>query len=74
MLFARFYTDFLLLLRDWVALATREVASWPTTSDLGLTDGTRRMLQDLLQLGDQLAHKSAQTSIGRAASEGSSPQ
>ena len=63
-LFARFYTDFLLLLRDWVALATREVASWPTTSDLGLTDGTRRMLQDLLQLGDQLAHKSAQTSSG----------
>ena len=73
-LFARFYTDFLLLLRDWVALARREAASWPTTSDLGLTDGTRRMLQDLLQLGDQLAHKSAQTSIGRAASEGSSPQ
>ena len=69
-LFARFYTDFLLLLRDWVALARREAASWPTTSDLGLTDGTRRMLQDLLQLGDQLAHKSAQTSIGRGRQRG----
>ncbi|HET7518073.1 MAG TPA: PadR family transcriptional regulator [Actinomycetes bacterium] len=57
MLFARFYTDFLLLLRDWVALATREVASWPTTSDLGLTDGTRRMLEDLLRLGDQLTEE-----------------
>lgn len=73
-LFARFYTDFLLLVRDWVALARREAASWPTTRDLGLTDGTRQLLQDLLQLGDQLTHKSAQTSTGRAASEGSSPQ
>jgi DNA-binding PadR family transcriptional regulator len=73
-LFARFYTDFLLLVRDWLALARREAASWPTTSDLGLTDGTRQLLQDLLQLGDQLTHKSAQTSTGRAASEGSSPQ
>ena len=73
MLFARFYTDFLLLLRDWLALARRAGAS---TSDhqASTHDGTRRMLQDLLQLGDQLAHKSAQTSIGRAASEGSSPQ
>jgi PadR family transcriptional regulator, regulatory protein AphA len=73
-LFSRFYADFLLLLRDWAALARQEVATWPTTSDLGLTDGTRQMLQDLLQLGDQLTHKSAQTSTGRAASEGSSPQ
>jgi PadR family transcriptional regulator AphA len=54
MLFARFYADFLVLVRDWVALARSEVASWPTTSDLGLTDGTRQMLQDLLQLGEQL--------------------
>ncbi len=54
MLFARFYADFLLLLRDWIALARREVASWPTTSDLGLTDGTRRILEELLRQGDQL--------------------
>jgi PadR family transcriptional regulator AphA len=54
MLFVRFYADFLVLVRDWVALARSEVASWPTTSDLGLTDGTRQMLQDLLQLGEQL--------------------
>ena len=53
-LFARFSTDFLLLLRDWLALARREAASWPATRDLGLTDGTRQMLQDLLQLADQL--------------------
>src|SRR4029450_1597101 len=57
MLFARFYTDFLLLLRDWVAPARREVASWPTTSDLGLTEGTRRILEDLLRLSDQLTQE-----------------
>jgi PadR family transcriptional regulator AphA len=66
-LFSRFYTDFLLLLRDWIALARREVASWPTTRDLGLTDGTRQMLQDLLQLADQLTQDPAQTSTGQAA-------
>lgn len=71
MLFARFSTDFLLLLRDWVALARREVASWPTTRDLGLTDGTRQMLQDLLRLGDQLTQDPAQTSTGQGAPEGS---
>jgi hypothetical protein len=41
-------------LRDWPALARREVASWPTTSNLGLTDGARQILEDLLRLGDQL--------------------
>jgi DNA-binding PadR family transcriptional regulator len=71
LLFARFYTDFLLLVRDWVALARREVASWPTTRDLGLTDGTRQMLQDLLRLGDQLTQDPAQTSTGQGAPEGS---
>jgi PadR family transcriptional regulator, regulatory protein AphA len=71
MLFARFYTDFLLLLRDWITLARREVASWPTTRDLGLTDGTRQMLEDLLRLGDQLTQDPAQTSTGQAAPEGS---
>jgi PadR family transcriptional regulator, regulatory protein AphA len=62
MLFARFYVDFLLLVRDWVELATREVASWPTTRDLGLTDGTRQMLEDLLRLGDQLTEERQRTS------------
>jgi PadR family transcriptional regulator, regulatory protein AphA len=60
-LFARFSTDFLVLVRDWVALARREVASWPTTRDLGLTDGTRQLLEDLLQLADQPPHPPAPT-------------
>jgi PadR family transcriptional regulator, regulatory protein AphA len=69
-LFARFYTDFLLLVRDWVALASREVAGWPTTSDLGLTDGTRQMLQDLLRLGDQLTEERQRPSTGPAGTQG----
>src|SRR6266508_3989782 len=71
MLFTRFYADFLLLVRDWVALARREVASWPTTSDLGLTDGTRRILEDLLRQGDQLTAAPGRASTERAATEGS---
>jgi PadR family transcriptional regulator, regulatory protein AphA len=69
-LFARFSTDFLLLLRDWVALARREAASWPTTRDLGLTDGTRQMLQDLLRLADQLTPDPEQASTGQAVTQG----
>ena len=54
MLFSRFYFDYLALLHDWVALARREVASWPTTRNLGLTDGTRQILNELLRQGEQL--------------------
>jgi DNA-binding PadR family transcriptional regulator len=54
MLFSRFYVDFLVLVRDWVAQTRREVESWPTTHNLGLTDGTRQILDDLLRLGEQL--------------------
>ena len=57
-------------MRDWVALARREVASWPTTRDLGLTDGTRQMLQDLLQLGDQLTQEPEQAATARAVTQG----
>jgi PadR family transcriptional regulator, regulatory protein AphA len=67
LLFARFSTDFLLLVRDWAALAQREVATWPTTHDLGLTDGTRQILDDLLQLGDQLTEEPEQASTRRTA-------
>jgi PadR family transcriptional regulator, regulatory protein AphA len=78
MLFARFTTDFLLLLRDWVALARREVASWPATSDLGLTDGTRQMLEDLVRLADQLTQGPGQAATqgppnGRAGADSKAP-
>lgn len=64
LLFARFSTDFLVLVRDWVALARHEVASWPTTHDLGLTDGTRHILHDLLHLHDQLTQGEAHRPAG----------
>jgi PadR family transcriptional regulator, regulatory protein AphA len=70
LLFSRFYTDFLLLVRDWAALARREVASWPTTRDLGLTDGTRQILEDLLQLADQLTAEPEQAAAGQAVTPG----
>jgi PadR family transcriptional regulator, regulatory protein AphA len=70
LLLVRFYADFLLLLRDWAALARREVASWPTTSDLGLTDGTRQILEDLLRLSDQLTQEPEQATTGRTATQG----
>jgi PadR family transcriptional regulator, regulatory protein AphA len=69
-LFARFSTDFLVLVRDWVAQVRREAASWPTTRDLGLTDGTRQMLEDLLRLADQLTQEPEQAATGQAVTQG----
>jgi PadR family transcriptional regulator, regulatory protein AphA len=69
-LYARFSTDFLLLLRDWVALARREAAGWPTTRDLGLTDGTRQMLEDLLELADRLIQEPAPAATRRSKADG----
>jgi PadR family transcriptional regulator AphA len=67
MLFSRFYFDYLALLHDWVALARREVASWPTTSNLGLTDGTRQILNDLLAQGEKLTGDPEHLPTGRRA-------
>jgi DNA-binding PadR family transcriptional regulator len=55
MLFSRFYVDYLFLLQHWTAMAGREVASWPTTKNLGLTEGTRQIFEDLLREGERLA-------------------
>jgi PadR family transcriptional regulator AphA len=54
MLFSRFYVDYLFLLQRWTALAAREVAGWPTTKNLGLTDGTRHIFEDLLRESERL--------------------
>ena len=74
LLFARFSTDFLLLVREWVALARREVARLRSllerSLDVGLTDGTRQMLQELLRLGDQLIQEPEQAPTGRAVIQG----
>jgi hypothetical protein len=58
------------LLRDWAALARREAASWPTTRDLGLTDGTRQILEDLLRLADQPTQEPEQAATGRDVTQG----
>jgi hypothetical protein len=54
MLFSRSCVDYLFLLRHWTAMAGREVASRPTTKNLGLTDGTRQSFEDLLREGERL--------------------
>jgi len=69
MLFSRFYVDYLFLLRRWTVLAGREVASWPTTKNLGLTDGTRQILEELLQQGGQLSGDPQHVHAGRGTSE-----
>ena len=69
MLFSRFYVDYLHLLRDWTDMARCEVASWPTTRNLGLTDGTRQMLDDLLRQGEQLTSDPEHVYAGQDASE-----
>jgi PadR family transcriptional regulator AphA len=73
MLFSRFYVDYLSLLQHWTALAGREVASWPTTKNLGLTDGTRQIFEDLLRQGEQLTGDSEHMYAGPGASESSPP-
>lgn len=69
MLFSRFYVDYLHLLHDWTATARREVASWPTTRNLGLTDGTQQILDELLRRGEQLTSDPEHVHAGQGASE-----
>jgi hypothetical protein len=73
MLFSRFYVDYLFLLQRWTVLASREVASWPTTKNLGLTDGTRQIFEELLRRGEQLTGDPEHVYAGQGASE-SPPQ
>jgi hypothetical protein len=46
-----------------------EVATWPTTKNLGLTDGTRQIFEELLRQGEQLTGDSGHVSAGPGASE-----
>ena len=69
MLFSRFYVDYLFLVQRWTALAHHEVASWPTTKNLGLTDGTRHIFEDLLRQGAQLTGDPEHVHAGQDAGE-----
>ena len=45
-LFGQFYIDLYALLASWADLAEAEISAWPRTSDLGVTDGTRALLEE----------------------------
>jgi PadR family transcriptional regulator AphA len=58
-LFGRFYLDLFELLVRWADLAEAEVAAWPRTADLGMTDQTRALLEELLTRLQALAGRAA---------------
>jgi DNA-binding PadR family transcriptional regulator len=47
-LFATFYARLYRGVREWVAEAKAEIDTWPGTAEVGLTPGTRRLLQGLV--------------------------
>jgi DNA-binding PadR family transcriptional regulator len=47
-LFIHFTADFLRLVLDWCAEADAEIQTWPDTAGVGITPGTRRMIDDAL--------------------------
>ena len=46
-LFGRFHLDLFELLVRWADLAEVEIAAWPRTADLGMTDQTRALLEEM---------------------------
>lgn len=47
-LMTAFYTDFVDLVARWTRLAEDEVATWPDTAGIGLTPGTRALLEKIV--------------------------
>jgi PadR family transcriptional regulator, regulatory protein AphA len=47
-LFISFMANFFRLVLQWCDEAEAEIATWPATADVGLTPGTRRMVEDAL--------------------------
>jgi DNA-binding PadR family transcriptional regulator len=58
-LFARFFADFYELTLKWCDLAIAEVDTWESTADQGMTDGTRRIAESLLERFANLAPEAA---------------
>jgi DNA-binding PadR family transcriptional regulator len=58
-LFGRFYLDLYELMARWADLAEAEITAWPRTADLGMTDGTRAVLEEGLIRFQVLASRSA---------------
>jgi PadR family transcriptional regulator, regulatory protein AphA len=59
-LFARFYLDLFELLIRWADIAEAEVAAWPHSADLGITDGTRALLVEMRTRLQALADRAAE--------------
>lgn len=47
-LMTAFYVEFVDLVARWTAVAEAEVATWPSTKDVGLTPGTRELLERIV--------------------------
>jgi PadR family transcriptional regulator AphA len=58
-LFGRFYLDLFELLVRWADLAEAEITAWPHTADLGMTDRTRALLEEMLTRLQPLADRAA---------------
>jgi DNA-binding PadR family transcriptional regulator len=58
-LFARFYLDLFELLVRWADLAEAEIAAWPRTDGLGMTEPARVQLNEMLTRLQALADRAA---------------
>jgi PadR family transcriptional regulator, regulatory protein AphA len=58
-LFARFYLDLFEELIRWADLAEAEITAWPGTADLGMTNRTRALLEEMLTRLEVLADRAA---------------
>jgi len=61
-LFGRFYLDLFEVLIRWADLAEAEIAAWPDTADLGMTNRTRALLEEALTRLEVLADRAAEQS------------
>lgn len=59
-LFARFHLDLFELLVRWADLAEDEIASWPRTAGLGMTEPTHALLTEMLTRLEALAARAAE--------------
>jgi PadR family transcriptional regulator, regulatory protein AphA len=65
-LFGRFYLDLFELQVRWADLAEAEIAAWPHTADLGMTDQTRALLEEMLTRLQALADRTTEQPLPRS--------
>jgi DNA-binding PadR family transcriptional regulator len=61
-LFARFYVDLFGAIIDWCDFADDQIQTWPDTANLGMTDQTRTLLEELEARLHVLADRAAEES------------